>query len=131
METNNIRITAIDFAKFCIKSIGLEVADGTLQNDFDKFIAKQKLPIHSVSGKRPIDDVIAALELWQTFDARIHTGLDAANFHFRGMVALQNYQAACASGAVDKTVSEVCECEEDWGHDAELKCFKCGKLYRD
>lgn len=34
-----------------------------------------------------------------------------------------------ATEAVDTGVSVGCECEEDWGHDAELKCFKCGKLY--
>ena len=43
MENDLIRKTAIEFAKYCISSIDLKVADATLQNDFDKFITKQKL----------------------------------------------------------------------------------------
>jgi len=58
MENDLIRKTAIEFAKYCISSIDLKVADATLQNDFDKFITKQKLDKPVVSGKHPTTKLV-------------------------------------------------------------------------
>lgn len=39
------------------------------------------------------DGVAEALSRWQTFDARIHTGMNAAEFHLRSVAALEKYKS--------------------------------------
>lgn len=90
-----------------------------LRETIKQHIAEQKLNKHSISGKRPEQD-LRDFFLWAVRVAKIEV-IDAENaIELKGYwkedaplgpvlnldELIQEYQAACASGAVDKTVSD-------------------------
>ena len=90
---------------------------GIYENDLEKYIdyleqSQAQLQQHGVSGKRPdcpycMEPISEdAIEKWQIW--------------------LDNAKAACASSAVDKTVSDGCDCTEPDSMDRNGCCRRCG-----